>query len=716
MNRQENTHLSKRLDRGFALMEVVVAIAIFAIGLLAYAQFQGNLTRSAGDAKLRTAAGNLGEELVEVQRRFRRLDTDPLGQEHAYQDINDRQFSVTRDGLAFDIVQDVTDYYWDSSSRSFSTVQPAGRLHSDFKRVTLEVAWADPVEFRVQDEVSTSGQLGGGKITLNAIVSSVVTATNHLALIDDLNGQGFDPEVPYEPGELPDVVALDLGNNVFRETSTPLPDVIRADELVETGFDLVTYNSDPNGAIYRRREDIRVVSCNCSLQAPPADVANRGHRPMTWNGAEYVVGEAVAKPVGVAASGNQSPLCDICCRDHHDGGSGAAFDATDPGRGRYDPFRSSTEYIDSGLFSGDHKHYSRDRDGELLLADSVGDAYVEACRLVRKDGFFQVAQDLRQEGLHSFPADYLDQVAEEAEYSGYVTEAVKQFVGLAGNNYEVTPPTLPEPAQMVPPLAFPASSSADASALPTALGADSQQLRSRGVYVNYLTDEARALIQCLSLEGSGCGAPGIANALEAIPFFDVQLTWLSRWNEIPVNYPVNVTNQAVASNNTHSRGLAQLASGTGLSQVRQSVHKGNLGLTGTDPIDPEFGTRLAISPLYVNALSGMPAPTPGAVVVAGEINSSVPGVRASDVETESTEAQCDRNTTGYVCLVNLLANSPTLKVSNYERRNRTIVACSGELDVEAANTGSSPYTVFYLPTGGSEAVTADIVLKQDSCG
>ena len=63
----------------------------------------------------------------------------------------------------------------------------------------------------------------------------------------------------------------------------------------------------------------------------------------------------------------------------------------------------------------------------LVLAAAAGDTYVEACRLVRKEGFFRVAQDMRQEGLDAFPANYLDDVDEVNEYSTYITSAVSAY-------------------------------------------------------------------------------------------------------------------------------------------------------------------------------------------------------------------------------------------------------------------------------------------------
>ena len=143
---------------------------------------------------------------------------------------------------------------------------------------------------------------------------------------------------------------------------------------------------------------------------------------------------------------------------------------------------------------------------------------------------------------------------------------------------------------------------ATATTLPTAGGATEQQLRARGIYIDYMSDELRAKINCLDAGGDSesCDVPNVNAALEIIPFYDVQLTWLSRWNESPNNNPVDVTNEAVVNNNGHSRGKAKLESGYGYSKVSSKVHKGNLGLTGTDPIDPSYTSNekglLAVCP------------------------------------------------------------------------------------------------------------------------
>lgn len=388
------------------------------------------------------------------------------------------------------------------------------------------------------------------------------------------------------------------------------------------------------------------------------------------------------------------------------------------GRSRYDPFRAAGDYHDSGGLAGDHKHYNRNNNGELALADSDGDIYVEACRMIRKDGFWRIAQDLRQEGLNSFPGDYLDSESEVGEYSDYVTDAVNDYEFLMGATdlYELNPPSLTTPAQMTPAVIFPASTYENPTAFPSATGSEEQQLRARGIYLDYMSDVLRTRINCLDAGGNGadCEVPDVTSALEIIPFYDVQLTWLARWNETPNNTPIEVTNEAIADNNTHDRGYATLEIGFGYSTINSAIHKGNLGLTGTDPIDLQFMNDVRYYDLYALAVDVDLPPPVSSSPVSGEIRSAVRGVKASDVEISATGAQCDRTVTGFECYLHLGVQNPRMTVSNYSKGNNDLYACSEVLQVQGQeHTGGTNWTRFDLPVG--EVMDAHIVIKDVPC-
>lgn len=708
-----NRHARKRNDRGYTLIEVLVGMVIFAVGMLALSQLQGTLARNSTDSNARTVAVNLAEEIIEQARMFSQITAD--GTHVAYEDIQTRDAYVEERGGNQYTVQTVVTPYYVQPDGSVSQVAPIGAAHSDMKLVELTVTWND-------DENTIESQMGSGSIVLRDVISSITSPSGGKVALGTTAVEAYAPPVDYNPGANPDIISIQLGENKFKESTTPLPDVIRADELVETRFDVVTYSQSDTGATFLRREEFRAVSCECTLRIPRAD-SEGGLRPTIWNGNDYTEGEFVSKPYGESANNQQSEFCDLCCRDHHDGGTGVNDDGGDPGKSLYSPFRSSAGYYNSDYPSleGDHKHYKRNNLGGLSLATSDGDVYVEACRMVRKDGFWRIAQDLRQEGLNAFPANFLDQESEVDIYSDYVTDAVELYETAMGRTaqYEIEPPSLTRPANMVPSLVFPASTPATATQM-SYTGVSSQQLRSRGIYIDYMSDELRQRINCLQdgYSGSSCGVPGVTTALEVIPFYDVQLTWLSRWTETPTNFPIDVTNEAIADDNLHSRGIATLEGGIAYTVINSAVHNSNLGLTGTDPIDPSYNYDVEAYNLHARAVDPNAPPGMTTVTISGTITSSVGGVKAADVEISFDEAQCDRTNTGYKCVIETGAKFPRLKIYNYFKQGKDLYGCSSVLSTHGTeHSGDTPaqnWTIFNLPKNADNSL-ANIVIKEGAC-
>lgn len=679
---------------GFTVMEVLIAIAIFAVGMLALAHLQGNLTRVAADATGRTVAINMAEELLERQRGFGLLETDPDGLIFAYADIVDGSQSISRGGFDYSVTQAVEDYYYDPASGTFSTTNTQSSVHSDFKLVTLDVTWDASREFAISDTQTSTGRLGSGTVRLSGIISSATTQGDSQVLTQSTGHE--EPLVNYTPGANPDILSLSLGNNKFKESTVPQPDVIRAGELVESRFDVITYSQTADGSLFLRREQFSAVSCDCILRARPGDPESAGRRPTVWAGDEYVEGHYVNKPYGESANPLQSPLCISCCRDHHDGGT-SSDDHADTAVNAYDPFRPTSDYIGSGSFSGDHKHFDRSRTGELVQALSPGDRYVEACRLVRKDGFFKVAQDFRQEDRYLFPNDFLDEDAEVSVYSDYVTGAAAAYEDASYVDYEANPPCIGGPAPCVaePDMggAYPQARDADEfpswTKLPLA-GSDTQQLRSRGIYIDYLSYDLRTVIDCLRLGGDAeicktgdveLDRSGSANILEIIPFFDVQLTWLYRWNETPTNTPVDTTNEGLEDENTHSRGLAS-RNAFGCATVESRGHYGNLGFTDSLPISPAFADSIETATLSVQSLNSLggggctPPGDPAVPKITGLLTETVNGLRTTDIEVEGLNgALCDRTPDGFECLVPAGVTNPRLRVYGYDKAGMDRWAC-----------------------------------------
>ncbi len=579
----------------------------------------------------------------------------------------------------------------------------------------------------------TSAELGTGSITLSAIISSISTQGSARVTAQE-DDNAFVAFVNYTPGQNPDIVSLTLGNNKFKESLTPEPEVIRADELVETRFDVITYSQNGGTSLFLRREEFIAVSCECQLNAAPGTAGDAGRRPALWVGDEYLEPEFVNKPYGVSNNMQQSSFCDTCCQDHHDGGAGTYDPTNDDGAILYNPFRAKADYM-TGTFAGDHMHYKKDRRGDLSPATSVGDVYVEACRLVRKDGFFRVAQDFGLDSLNVFPYDFLDTETEVNDYSSWLTGAVASHATAALSNsyssadtaYLFASPDVPSPVRTAfGDTAMEGDLTTDWTELPTVLSADFQQLRSRGVYVDYMIKDLRDTIACLKLGGDedSCqygdvilDKTGSTNILEIIPFFEVQLTFLNRWTETPSNLPVDTTNETLETGNTHSRGMASKKANAGSSLVDSKGHKGNLGFTDTDPIDMNYSADLMDNVIDI-LLDNSGNPTTNGVLVTVTITSGVNGVKGTSVEIAATNATCDRTNDGFICLVANGSTNASIKLSNYNKQNNnTSVACSYETTLpgtKGSDTANRSFTVFDLDNALG-TIDYQISIESDSC-
>jgi type II secretory pathway pseudopilin PulG len=708
----------RKNQQGVTLLEVVLAIAVFAFGMLALVQLQSGVARSSADATTRTGAASIAEELIEQFRGFNRVFAFDDGRiDYAEIVSYGAPQTVPRGGIDFFVDVQVTDYYHvpdpaNPEATPFSTEKPESVIMSDFKVVEIDITW------NALDQLAA---LGSDQLLVREIIPSTPSLQGAKIAAEQSDVLGA-VDVPFTPGENPDIVALQLDGSGerFKESTSPQPDVIRGD-FTQTWFDVVTYSKANGDAVFLRREEFLAVTCECDLLT---DVDQTALRPTLWNGYAYTEGEAVSKIFGARQDASPKSLyCDICCRDHHDGGSGATEDVYNP-------------LVASG--SGDHPHYDRDDVGNIKavpatpLSPEAGDSelndYVEACRLVRKDGFMRVTHDAVQQGLFGFPEEYLVFDNNVQEYSSYVVAAAEDY-------YENGQSGFTQPAGMG--YTIPASTPGTATVLPTAYLSLEQQLRSRGVYTDYLTTEAQENLQnCFGVDGTptpdnpDCGMPFASSPLEMYPFFDLQLTWLNRWNEVPIGTPIEVTNEPVANYNPktgqpqHSRGRATLMEVLSTGQTRGDIksHKGNLGLTATGPIDHSYDVQTDNQDLYINANDdGTPIGQEG-FLITGSLASGADGVNAADLLLTGDNALCGQTDVDFTCLVT--ASGGTLTVSGYIKKNKSLWACSSTLQTAGSTpndqltpqgtpVGGTIDTTFFLP--GGELVNADIWIQDSEC-
>ena len=261
-------------QKGLSILEVVIGIFIFVVGLLALSSLQGALTRSMADAKVRTTAAHIAEFVIESNRGFSRLLTDTVNDVFAYNDIVDATSTNTVNGVAYTVAVDITDYYYQLSSDTYTTVS-TGAAASDYKQMEVTVSWNTALNFRGDKGTElTAASLGSGSIKLTSAIPAIANSASG-RVADDSVVEGLAPPTGYTPGQRPDIISLSLGNNKFKESLTPEPDVVRADELVETRFDVITYSQTGTGAQFLRREEFAATSCECTLQTTDSSAPAR---------------------------------------------------------------------------------------------------------------------------------------------------------------------------------------------------------------------------------------------------------------------------------------------------------------------------------------------------------------------------------------------------------------------------------------------------------
>ena len=142
-------------------------------------------------------------------------------------------------------------------------------------------------------------------------------------------------------------------------------------------------------------------------------------------------------------------------------------------------------------------------------------------------------------------------------------------------------------------------------------------------------------------------------------------------------------------------------------------------MTDTDPIDPGFSGQMSTANLTVNALTDTPPPSSGNIIIRGIITSGVSGLRATDIQIEGTNANCNRLPDGYICEMSSGATDATIKVLGYKKQNTILAACSATLPRVSNGTDANGRGFAYFRLSASPAldttISHDISIRQDTC-
>lgn len=544
------TRTSARRAAGFTLLDSLIAVVVLATGILALTLLQTSMLRNAADARERSIAMALAQNLLE-ESRSRANETQAGYQNLANQgtfasgacDYADAGALVPAGstGLQTDFRYCVSVQRFRASGGStFASVPVSGTgapTYGDivevpeFKQITIDIGW------RKND--GTWGQLRLG----DALSGIPLAASNELKNRPISAGAAQAPaQVKYDLNALtsntnfiPIAVGDGSGNNVA--ATNPTPKVIGGG-IAETSFQVFTYSGANGYANVQREIDTKIVGCSCTSRAAPSlltpensgstteNFLTRPLRASYWNGLRFSEPKPATYPTtdligqeNSARVGLQSPLCDVCCRDHVDpvsvnytGNAGEQDDIP-----KFDPFRAS------------HDHY-RDPSDSTTLVSAAGQNYPEVCRVVRVDGVYRVTQDPQLDHYAYLP---MDANGSDYKVTGS-TAGYQQFV----QSYM--------DARILPLTGYDwATNRANVSALENANGLNSQvssaidlyqsdrrYIQNRALLIDPLSYAAKSNMQnCI--DQTGTGAPtDLACALRHTSFSSINLTELTNWSVV----------------------------------------------------------------------------------------------------------------------------------------------------------------------------------------
>jgi hypothetical protein len=394
------------------------------------------------------------------------------------------------------------------------------------------------------------------------------------------------PVVRQDSPETAGVIPIAMGNGDSSAASNPTPELVGKNNnqtLVGTRFNVLTYTPTGGSAVIQKRFENDVIKCSCQYGAGGnnlPEIYRTSQWPAVWTGGRYDVytpDQVADAPGQTYASGpqsgvEQSPLCQECCRDHHDGNTS--------GVAKFDPEAT-----------GPYQRYNPNGSGQLVATGNTTNAkYVDSCRIIRVDGFWRTASDMysRQFGLLETGTGS-DPRATTGLPTTNATTAYTSFVKNYLKQYDGSVATAPAGAQAT----YDGTTNINdptTVTITTPSTSDFRYLHARGLYVDYLEKKARDKLVSVLASTSANGLCPTGTALEDcvlpyLPFTTVNLTELAGWAATDDDYlSVNQSGSLFNGDPSEPLGGATRGIAEGIADTTSTMRTSNSGVAASSVI------------------------------------------------------------------------------------------------------------------------------------
>jgi len=587
-------HSRYRGQSGFSLIEVMIAVIVLATGLLALAALQINLTSSSADAKARSRIAALLASAIDDERAngFSNIATfaTPVTASAAPActagtSLENAICTAQQDaGVSnLQVTQTVSEWYGlSTSSGPFTTTAPCGTpaacaklIYGDYKTIQLAANWTDATGGSRSLSASTIASLIGLSASDTLRNKPLTTSSSMIPTVHETN-----------PSSTPGVIPVAVGNGSNSASTNPRPTL--GNVLPSTTFNTLNYNTGGlNGSLsatIQKRVETTVAECVChgSNSNPLSGDVFLGtttYRPSYWNGLQYSNPiDAKVTPYSAQLVDNhgnpvvpQNDLCTICCRDHHDASSDVVkFDPTTGDLNRYKAVTSPTPKLLTTIDAVTGNAIP-------VVADVHADTYLDSCRIIRVNGLQRVAADLqsKQMGLiatspKGFATSSVPDSSVAASYEQFVLDYLKQELNslLASTGdidadalFSSTTYGLNDPATI------------DA----TTISGDYRYVNGRGLYLDYLEQQALDQINSVKSDSTVCNAttPFPTCVLAFVPFSTIDVTQLEPWRALSASDATQTGRLNVSSTSTSNSASACTTAGVQIRGCVSGISSGN---------------------------------------------------------------------------------------------------------------------------------------------